>query len=353
MMPRQSSDLPHADRLVIHNLVRADLQASFAEDVRAGLSASPKRLFPKYFYDELGSQLFEAICLLPEYYLTRAENEIFARYSDEIVNELSSEKVSLIEMGSGSASKTRLIIEALLKRQPELLYIPVDISATALEQSSRVLLQSYPRLRINAYASDYYDGISALGEQRRGRSLALFLGSNIGNFDPEEAHTFLRAMRGMLKVGDALLLGADLRKPREILEDAYDDALGITAAFNLNLLARINRELEANFNLRAFHHQAIYNEDLGRVEVYIASNAAQTVAIRRLGMEIHFAEGERIHTENSHKYDLAGLSQMATATGYTRSRTWLDEREQFSSNLFIAVEGTEGDQPLGVGTPGL
>jgi L-histidine Nalpha-methyltransferase len=332
------ADQPHhTDRLVIHNLARADLNASFAEDVRAGLSATPKHLFPKYFYDELGSQLFEAICLLPEYYLTRAENEIFALYSDEIVSEVSTEKVSLIEMGSGSASKTRLIIEALLKRQSELLYIPVDISATALEQSSRVLLQSYPDLRINAYASDYYDAINALSEQPRGRTLALFLGSNIGNFDVDEAHTFLRALRRVLRVGDALLLGVDLRKQAEILEAAYDDSLKVTAAFNLNQLARINRELEADFNLRAFRHHVIYNEELGRVEVYLVSNARQTVSIRRLEMEIQFTEGERIHTENSYKYDLTGLSSLATRTGYTRSRTWLDRRGQFSSNLFIAV----------------
>lgn len=343
-MPRESPDIPHSDRLQIHNLVRADLYASFADDVRRGLTTSPKQLFPKYFYDELGSQLFEAICLLPEYYLTRAENEIFADYSDEIVNEIFAEKVSLIEMGSGSASKTRLIIEALLKRQEELLYIPVDISVTALEQSSRVLLQSYPRLRINAYASDYYDGIKALAKDERQRSLALFLGSNIGNFNPEEAHTFLRAMRGVLKVGDALLLGADLRKKRETLEDAYDDSLGVTAAFNLNLLARINRELEADFNLRAFHHEVIYNEELGRVEVYIASDLAQTIRIGRLNLEIHFAEGERIHTENSHKYDLEGLSQLARATGYTRARTWLDRREQFSSNLFVATGEEEEEK---------
>lgn len=338
-MSRQSSDPPHTDRLVINNLVRADLRASFAEDVRAGLSHEPKHLFPKYFYDELGSQLFEAICLLPEYYLTRAENEILTRYAGEIVNEFSNEKVSLIEMGSGSALKTRLIIEALLKRQPELLYTPVDISATALEQSSRVLLQSYPNLRINAYASDYYDAIRALrSSQPRGRTLALFLGSNIGNFDVNEAHTFLRALRGVLEVGDALLLGVDLRKEARILEDAYDDALGVTAAFNLNLLTRINREFEADFNLRAFRHHVVYNEELGRVEVYIESLRTQIVSIRRLEMEIQFNEGERIHTENSYKYDPAGLSQLATATGYTRARTWLDEREQFSSNLFIAIE---------------
>jgi L-histidine Nalpha-methyltransferase len=337
-MSRHSSDQPHNDRLVIHNLVRADLQASFAEDVRTGLSSEPKQLFPKYFYDELGSQLFEAICLLPEYYLTRAENEILTRYADDIVSEVSAEKVSLIEMGSGSALKTRLIIEALLKRQPELLYTPVDISATALEQSSRVLLQSYPELIIDAYASDYYEAIRQLRSQKRGRTLALFLGSNIGNFDVEEAHTFLRALRGVLEVGDALLLGVDLRKDARTLEEAYDDALGVTASFNLNLLTRINREFEADFNLRAFRHQVVYNEELGRVEVYIVSLRKQTVSIRRLNMEIQFAEGERLHTENSYKYDPAGLSQLAHATGYTRARTWLDEREQFSSNLFIAAE---------------
>ncbi|MDT4954938.1 MAG: L-histidine Nalpha-methyltransferase [Acidobacteriota bacterium] len=338
-MSQASSEHAPAERLTINNLIRSEARATLADDVREGLSPSSKKLFPKYFYDALGSQLFEAICLLPEYYLTRAENEILTRYADQIVSEVASEKVSLLEMGSGSALKTRLIIEALLKRQSELLFIPVDISLSALETSSRVLLQSYPALRINAYASDYYDGLKALStEQQRGHTLALFLGSNIGNFDLTEAQTFLRAMRSVLKAGDALLLGADLRKRPEILEAAYDDSLGITAAFNLNLLARINRELDADFDLRAFRHQAVYNEEQGRVELYIQSLRAQTVSIRKLEMEIHFTEGERIHTENSYKYDLAGLSALASATGYTRSRTWLDEREQFSSNLFMAVE---------------
>jgi dimethylhistidine N-methyltransferase len=337
-MSQTSSEQASADRLIIHNLVREDARASFTQDVRAGLSSESKKLFPKYFYDELGSQLFEAICLLPEYYLTRAENEILTRHAGEIIKETGGDNLSLIEMGSGSALKTRLIIEALLKRQSELLFIPVDISLSALETSSRVLLQSYPPLRINAYASDYYDALLALSNEHRGHTLALFLGSNIGNFDPNEAHTFLRAMRSVLRAGDALLLGADLRKEPSILEAAYDDSLGITAAFNLNLLARINRELDADFNLRAFRHQAVYNEELGRVEVYIQSLRAQRVAIRKLEMEIQFTEGERIHTENSYKYDLAGLSNLASATGYTRARTWLDEREQFSSNLFMAIE---------------
>lgn len=328
----------HQSRLVIHNLVRADAAASFSQDVRAGLSAKPKHLFPKYFYDELGSQLFEAICLLPEYYLTRAENEILSNHADEIVAEVNGEdQISLLEMGSGSALKTRLIIEALLKRQSELLYVPVDISASALETSSRVLLQSYPNLQIKAYAADYYDALTALCEQQRGRTLALFLGSNVGNFNLGEAHNFLRLLRLVLKEGDALLLGADLRKNASVLEAAYDDALNVTAAFNLNLLVRINREFDADFNLRAFRHRAIYNEELGRIEVYIVSRRAQTVTIPKLEMEIHFDEGERIHTENSYKYDLESLSRLANSTGYERERTWLDSREQFSSNLFIAM----------------
>ncbi|HMF56460.1 MAG TPA: L-histidine N(alpha)-methyltransferase [Pyrinomonadaceae bacterium] len=337
-MPTPQPDDAAADRLTIHNLLRRDLSASFREDVRAGLTARPKKLFPKYFYDELGSQLFEAICLLPEYYLTRAENEILARYADEIVGAVEGQKVTLLELGSGSASKTRRIIEALIRYQNNLLYTPIDISASALETSSRVLLQSYPELRIEAYVSDYFEGLAALKAQDRPlRTLALFLGSNIGNFDPAEAKEFLRAVRGVLRAGDALLLGADLKKNPQTLEAAYDDAMGVTASFNLNQLARINRELNADFNLRAFHHHVSYNEEAGRVEVYIVSLRNQRVRVPALSLEIHLDEGERIHTENSHKYDLDGLTSLANETGFERARTWLDAREQFSSNLFLVT----------------
>ena len=327
-----------AERLRIHKLARKDTRNSFAEDVRQGLLAVPKRLFPKYFYDELGSQLFEAICLVPEYYPTRAENEILARYANEIVNSFEGYK-TLLEMGSGSASKTRSIIEAILRRQPDLLFIPVDISASALENSSRVLLQSYPELRIEAYAGEYFDGLAALRERPQGtHTLALFLGSNIGNFDADEARNFLRALRSVLRADDALLLGADLKKDRAVLEAAYNDALGVTSAFNLNLLVRINRELGGNFDTRAFRHFVTYNEELGRIETYIESLFEQSVQVSSLELDISFDKGECIHTENSYKYDLDGLSQMATETGFTRSRTWLDNRELFSSNLFLAVE---------------
>lgn len=331
------SNVPARDnRLFIHNLVKTDPFAGFAEDVRTGLLASPKRLSPKYFYDELGSQLFEAICLLPEYYLTRAENEIIERYADEIVRSVEG-ATTLLEMGSGSASKTRLLIQALLKKQESVAFIPVDISASALENSSRILLQSFPRLRIEAYAAEYFDALAELAKKPRGRTLALFLGSNISNFGRAEAPRFLEALRRVLRSGDALLLGADLKKDRSILEPAYDDSIGVTAAFNLNLLLRVNRELNGNFDLRTFRHHAYYNEELGRVEIHIESTVAQRIRIEDLDLDIDFQEGERIHTENSYKYDLEEIQNLAAATGFKHAHTWLDSQKRFSSNLLMAA----------------
>src|SRR6185503_14127400 len=207
------------------------------------------------------------------------------------------------EMGSGSASKTRLIIEAVLQRQSQLVFMPVDISRSAIESSSRILLQSYPRLTIDAYAADYFTGLAELGKKPRKRTLALFLGSNISNFDLEEALRFLRALRSVLSEGDALLLGADLKKDPAVLEAAYNDALGVTSAFNLNVLARINRELGGTFDLHAFRHRAFYNEGAGRIEIYIESLLKQTIRIEKLDLEVQFVLDEPIHTENSYKYD--------------------------------------------------
>jgi dimethylhistidine N-methyltransferase len=341
MIPAEEPTLAQSEpapdrRLYIHNLVKRDPLAGLADDVRKGLTAQPKRFLPKYFYDELGSQLFEAICLLPEYYLTRSENEILQRYAGEIVGSVDGQ-ITLVEMGSGSASKTRLVIEALLRRQPSLLYLPVDISASALESSSRILLQSYPRLRIEAYAADYFAGLAELGRKIRRRTLALFLGSNISNFDLDEALRFLRALRSVLHKGDALLLGADLKKETEILEAAYNDALGVTSAFNLNVLARINRELGGTFDLRAFKHRAFYNQDMGRIEIYIESLFNQRVRIRKLDLTVDFAVGELIHTENSYKYDMDGIAALAAETGFQRKYTWFDSQQRFSSNLLLAA----------------
>jgi dimethylhistidine N-methyltransferase len=340
-MPHAPS-VEHGERLVIQRPGVAASADDFAGDARRGLTAERKSLPPKYFYDELGSQLFEAICLLPEYYLTRAEGEIFARRSEEIVERASEgSRVTLFELGSGSATKTRRIVEALLTRQGELRYVPVDISPAALEAGAHALLQDFEGLDVSAYASDYDAALPLLvGELREGeRALVLFLGSNVGNFDREGAREFLKKVRSVLRAGDCLLLGADLKKDRSVLEAAYDDALGVTAAFNLNLLARINRELRADFHVRDFRHVALYDEREGRVEMHLESAREQTVNLGALAVSVNFREGERIHTENSYKYDLDGLSALAAATGFERAETWLDSAERFSSNLFVAEEG--------------
>lgn len=322
--------------MVIHDLARRDGLADFAGDVRRGLSAYPKQLFPKHLYDELGSQLFEAICRVDEYYLTRAEGEILARSADEIVASIPGCQ-TLIELGSGSAEKTVNIIEALLRHQAELLFIPVDISVSALEKSSRALLAAYPALRIEAYAADYLEGLAAMQPLDRGPALMLFLGSNIGNFEKADALTFLRAIRERLRPGDALLIGADLKKDRATLEAAYNDALGVTRAFIINELARINRELGGNFDLWAFGLRSLYNEEAGCVEVYLESLRAQSVNIRHLDLTISFAAGERIHMEYSYKYSLDDLSRLAAESGLELTATWLDDERRFSSNLLRAT----------------
>ncbi len=330
---------PLPARLKIHDATHstgsANLEDAFAADVRAGLTATPKKLLPKYFYDALGSVLFEAICHLPEYYPTRAETEIFRHHSSDIVSSLTG-RLGLVELGSGSSVKTRYLIEALLARQSELHYQPLDISATMLEQSAVELLKSYPALHITAQARDYTQGLGLIERAEGERLLALFLGSNIGNYDPPEALALLKQIRQALRVGDGLLLGADLKKSVAMLEAAYADALGVTAAFNLNLLLRINRELEANFDLKQFAHRAVYNHEPGRVEMHLVSLVTQTISINALGLQIEMREGETIHTENSYKYDQEQLTRMAVTAGFRVARVWLDAGERFSCNLWLA-----------------
>jgi L-histidine N-alpha-methyltransferase len=323
-------------RFVVHDLTKQNGHANFAREVRAGLTANPKQLFPKYLYDALGSKLFEAICHVEEYYLTRAETEILSRHAGEIVASVP-DCQTLIELGSGSAEKTRNVIEALQRHQPNLLFVPIDISPSALEESSRVLLQAYPSLQIEAYAADYFDALAALKPPVQGRVLVLFLGSNIGNFQKPDARTFLRAIRKVLQPGDALLLGADLKKDKQTLERAYNDSVGVTRAFILNQLARINREFGADFDLWAFGLRSVYNDKEGRIDVYLESLREQAVTIPGLDLSITLLAGERIHMENAYKYDLEELSTMAQQTGFVRKQTWHDEAKRFSSNLFVAV----------------
>ena len=332
--------LPLTDeRLRIFEVTASRAAPTFAEDTRRGLTATPKVLFPKYFYDALGSRLFEAICELPEYYVTRAEAEIFQRHADEIAGALDG-PVRLVELGSGDGRKTRLLIEALVARQGGLEYLPVDVSRSSVEQSAERLLHAFPELTVTAFVAEYQEGLRALRGERVPpglRTLALFLGSTIANLDPGERIALLREIRGVLRPGDGLLLGVDLRKSESILLPAYDDALGVTASFNLNLLLRINRELGGGFELHSFRHRALWNRELGRIEAHLESLREQTVPIRDLGLEVRFALGETIHTESSYKLDLGQVAEMAEAGGFVLRRTWTDREGRFASNLLGAV----------------
>jgi dimethylhistidine N-methyltransferase len=324
------------DRFLLYRPPAPERAATFAEDVAAGLGATPKTLSSKYFYDELGSALFEAICYLPEYYLTRAETEILESHAASILERIG-EPVELVEFGSGSARKTRLLIEAALQRQARVDYHPVDISPSALTSSSADLISAYERLYVTAYASDYITLLAQARLRTNRRVLALFLGSNIGNYGRAEAVTLLRAMSRAFKPNDLLLLGADLRKDRATLELAYDDPTGVTAAFNLNLLGRINRELDGDFDLAAFRHTVRYDEVTGSVDSALRSGRAQRVSVRALAREFAFEEGETIHTESSHKFSIDEIRAIGVRGGFEVIETWTDEARRFSLNLMRVV----------------
>lgn len=309
---------------------------TFAAAVAEGLAASPKSIPPQYFYDSLGSVLFEAICELPEYYVTRAETEILTSFSDEIARAFPP-AARLVELGSGSARKTRILIEALLRRRDDLHYVPLDIDAGMLDKAGRALLGDFPSLRVTAVSGDFRRPSLAIPPPDRGeRTVVLFLGSSIGNLDPDAAAATLRDLRTVLTPGDALFLGADLRKSRTILEPAYDDALGVTAAFNRNLLVRINHELGADFAIERFAHRAFYDESLGRIEMHLVSDSEQRVHIGALERTFAFASGESIHTENSWKYDDAALAQLARDSGFALEQRWSDPRGWFVDVLLVA-----------------
>ncbi len=319
-------------RLQIVSVGGSDPGASFAEDVDAGLRTSPKSLPSKYFYDEIGSVLFDAITLLPEYYLTRAETEILRDWGWEIVRALGG-PVEFVELGSGSAAKTRILIEEALRVQRELRYSPIDISAEALRGSAEALVASYPALTIRAYAGDYFSILGKPALQRTSRVLAMFMGSNIGNYEPPQAIALVRGIAASLKAGDGLLLGADLKKDPAILEAAYDDAAGVTAAFNKNLLGRINRELGGTFDLKAFNYVSRYDGGHSRIESSLESQSAHVVRINALDQEICFEQGERIRTEFSYKFSVEDVAALAKEAGLELTRTWSDLRRRFSVNL--------------------
>ena len=305
---------------------------SFAAAVEAGLSARPKTLPCRFLYDERGSALFEEICKLPEYYLTRAEHQVLTDHADEIAAAFST-PVTLVELGSGSSTKTRVLIEALLRRQSRLRYVPVDISRSMLEETAEALLEDYGALEVHAIAGEYQEGLRHVRSETRPKVIA-WLGSNVGNFERPNAARFLRGIRDVLSESDRVLIGIDLRKDRERLERAYDDRGGVTARFNLNLLARINRELDGSFDLDRFTHRAEWREQEGRVKLGLESLEAQAVTIKAIDRLVRFERGELIHTEDSFKYGFAEIDDLADASGLALSQRWLDTAGAYSLNLF-------------------
>ena len=320
-------------------IVSAELsifEQSFAADVQAGLTKPGQKELPsKYLYDTVGSRLFDVITALPEYGLTRAEDRILRRHAAEIVARLHT-PLTVAELGSGNGQKTRGLLEALCVRNPTS-YYPIEISPAALAMCKREVAD-IQAISILGLERDYLDGLAEVAASRRqGKPLlVLFLGSTIGNFDPPAAATFLQEVRGLLQPGDSLLLGTDLAKPAPVLLAAYDDTIGVTAAFNLNLLGRINRELDGHFDLSQFDHVARFDSDTCRVEMHLRSSRRQRVAIEKAGMSVVFEEGETIWTESSHKYTLADILRMAQSSGFRCEAQWVDTEWPFAENLWIA-----------------
>jgi len=324
-------------RRAVDDVDSARAAAQFAADVQYYLMLDPRQLPSRYLYDALGSALFEAICRLPWYGITRAEQRLLARHGQDIFRRAA--RVStIVELGSGSGEKLRALMDAAGPEAHVRTVHLVDVSPTALESSARAL-DSLEPLEVRTHEATYEAGLTQVAQERGSaeRVLVLFLGSNIGNFDPPGASAFLCSVRGHLRTGDALLLGADLVKPEQDLRIAYDDPLGVTAAFNRNLLVRINRELGGNFRLDRFDHEAVWNAASSRVEMHLVSRVAQQVRIEAAGIAFGMAGGDRIWTESSYKYRPHDIVEMLETAGFRLVAQWVDRPDQFALTLVEAA----------------
>lgn len=309
--------------------------SAFALDVAEGLSSPDQKRIPsRYFYDDLGSSLFEAITQVPEYGLTRADERLLGRHAASIAREAS--PLALVaELGSGSGRKTRRVLEALLRANETLVYSPVDVSCAALKQCEQELADLCP---VQSISMDWLEGLAEIARRRRfgGAMLLLFLGSSIGNLEREDIVDFLRHVRAHLRSGDFFLLGADLVKDAQELLAAYDDPTGVTSAFNLNILGRINRELDADFDLRSFAHEVRWNAKSRRIEMHLLSCRNQSVFIRAVNTRFYFRVGETIWTESSHKFTEPELANYAAASGFETVASWVDHEWAFAETLWRA-----------------
>lgn len=306
-------------------------EESLPAEVAIGLSQPQKTLPSRLFYDRRGSELFERITGLPEYYPTRTEQWILDCYASDILERVGDD-LAMVEFGSGSSCKTRTLIEAALARQSSLVYVPIDISAEFLRASSQQLLHEYDRLQVKAVAAEYFDSMSKL-PKHDGPRLFLFLGSNVGNFDREESVVFLRGIRRQMAPYDRLMMGVDLVKDVSVLEAAYNDSAGVTEAFNKNLLVRINNELGGHFDLELFDHWAPFVEEESRIEMRLVSRESQVVPIDGLDRAFSFREGEYIHTENSYKYTLSSVDELCEQAGMALMEDWKDPNGWFATVL--------------------
>jgi L-histidine Nalpha-methyltransferase len=305
-----------------------------AAAVRRGLASHPRRLPAWLFYDEAGSRLFDQITELPEYYLTRTERAILAAHAPAIVALAGAgAHLHIAELGAGSAAKTCLLLAAAAARQPALVYEPIDVSSTALDDAARRIQSEIPAVAVTPRVLDYTNGLVFSPARPGQRRLVLYIGSSIGNFEPPEALNLLRRVRARLAPGDALLLGVDLVKPESTLLAAYNDAAGVTAAFNRNLLVRLNRDLAADFDPHAFTHRALWNAARSRIEMHLESRGPQRVHLRALDLTVDFAPAETIHTENSYKYSPGAPESLLAEAGFHPAATWTDPQNWFAVSL--------------------
>jgi dimethylhistidine N-methyltransferase len=310
-------------------LDREPASSDFLSEVIAGLSSQPRTLPCKFFYDDRGAALFQKICELPEYYITRSELQILRLHGDTIASVLG-EQIELIGLGTGAGTKTRILLGDLEKPA---VYIPIDISKEQLQKSTAYFREIFPELEILPICADYLDRFELpLPRKPSSRSVVYFPGSTIGNFEPNAAKEFLRRIADLCGEGGGLLIGVDLRKDRHVLENAYNDSAGVTAEFNLNLLARVNRELGANFDLNCWRHRAVYNEGEGRIEMHLISEADQTVHIE--DRAFHFGDGETIVTEYSYKHTPEDFVALARDAGFEFVRLWTDDARLFGVFYF-------------------
>ena len=307
------------------------LEKSFADEISFSLNQHSKFISPKFFYDKKGSELFEKICELPEYYPTKTEIDILKKLKGELPLYLDG-SFRLVELGSGSSVKTRLILDMLNQVQDKIEYFPIDISEI-LTESSALLQRDYNDLHITGIIDTYEGGLEFLKDYDAKKNLILFLGSSFGNFTSDEGKEFLEKINSTMKDNDLFLIGLDLVKNKIILENAYNDSQGVTAQFNLNVLSRINDELDADFNLNNFAHCAIYNENDQRIEMYLKSLVNQSVIISKANVSLTLKKNELIHTEHSHKYKLSQIRELMHQTGFNIKNTWLDENNHFALTL--------------------